>query len=161
MSFRILLADDELHIRRAAEFKLKREYEVLCAEDGQEAWEMILEDRPDVLVTDLQMPRMTGIELIEHIRANEATADLPVILLTAKGFELAHDEVFDLRLRAVLVLAQSLSVRVNSASSFKCRSKITKVVKKSMRPRKGEVHEDADRSLWRRCYSSCARRAWR
>ncbi|MCA9119012.1 MAG: response regulator [Planctomycetaceae bacterium] len=95
MSFRILLADDELHIRRAAEFKLKREYEVLCAEDGQEAWEMILEDRPDVLVTDLQMPRMTGIELIEHIRANEATADLPVILLTAKGFELAHDEVFE------------------------------------------------------------------
>ncbi|MBI2479998.1 MAG: response regulator [Planctomycetia bacterium] len=95
MTHRILLVDDELHIRRAAEFKLKREFEVSCAEDGQEAWEMILEDRPDVLVTDLQMPRMNGLELIEHIRANEATADLPVILLTAKGFELARGEVFN------------------------------------------------------------------
>ena len=95
MSYKILLADDELHIRRAAEFKLKREFEVACAEDGQEAWEMILEDRPDVLVTDFQMPRMNGIELIQQIRGNEATADLPVILLTAKGFELARDEVFN------------------------------------------------------------------
>ncbi|MDA1053041.1 MAG: response regulator [Planctomycetota bacterium] len=95
MTRRILVADDELHIRRAAEFKLKRTFEVVCAEDGQEAWEMIQADRPAVLVTDLQMPRMTGLELIEHVRANETTADLPVILLTAKGFELAHDEVFE------------------------------------------------------------------
>lgn len=95
MSHRILLVDDELHIRRAAEFKLKREFEVSCAEDGQEAWEMILENRPDVLVTDLQIPRLNGVELIERIRANENTADLPVILLTAKGFELARDEVFN------------------------------------------------------------------
>ena len=94
MSHRILLADDELHIRRAAEFKLKRDFDVSCAEDGQEAWEMILADRPDVLVTDLQMPRLTGLELIERIRGNKTTADLPVILLTAKGFELEHDEVF-------------------------------------------------------------------
>ena len=95
MSYRILLVDDELHIRRAAEFKLKREFEVSCAEDGQEAWEMILDARPDLLITDLQMPRMNGIELIERVRGNETTADLPVILLTAKGFELKHDEIFD------------------------------------------------------------------
>ncbi|MBC8356501.1 MAG: response regulator [Planctomycetes bacterium] len=95
MTHKILLVDDELHIRRAAEFKLKRQFDVSCAEDGQEAWEMILEERPDVLVTDLQMPRMDGLELIERVRANEKTADLPVLLLTAKGFELAHDAVFE------------------------------------------------------------------
>ena len=95
MTHRIVLVDDELHIRRAAEFKLKKQFDVSCAEDGQEAWEMILKDRPDVLITDLQMPRMNGLELIERIRANGATADLPVILLTAKGFELAHEAVFD------------------------------------------------------------------
>ena len=95
MTHRIVLVDDELHIRRAAEFKLKREFEVSCAEDGQEAWEMILENRPDILVTDVQMPHMNGLELIEHVRGNETTADLPVILLTAKGFELAHDELVD------------------------------------------------------------------
>ena len=95
MTHKILLADDELHIRRAAEFKLKREFDVLCAEDGREAWEMILEDRPDVLVTDLQMPHINGLELIERVRNYETTADLPVILLTAKGFELERDAVFD------------------------------------------------------------------
>lgn len=95
MNHKVLLADDEIHIRRAAEFKLKREFDVSCAEDGQEAWEMLLKNRPDVLITDLQMPRMNGLELIEHIRANEATADLPVILLTAKGFELAREDVFN------------------------------------------------------------------
>jgi two-component system alkaline phosphatase synthesis response regulator PhoP len=95
MSHRVLLADDEIHIRSAAEFKLKREFEVSCATDGQEAWEMILAQRPDILITDLQMPRMNGLELIEHVRAHEATADLPVILLTAKGFELAREEVFN------------------------------------------------------------------
>lgn len=94
MNHRIVLADDEIHIRRAAEFKLKREFEVACAEDGQEAWELILENRPDVLVTDLQMPRLNGLELIERIRGYGPTADLPVILLTAKGFELEHDEFF-------------------------------------------------------------------
>ncbi len=110
MTQHILLVDDELHIRRAAEFKLKRQFNVACAEDGQEAWEMILEHRPDVLVTDLQMPRMNGIELIEHVRANEATADLPVILLTAKGFELQHDEVF-LRLKVFQLVSKPFSPR--------------------------------------------------
>jgi two-component system alkaline phosphatase synthesis response regulator PhoP len=94
MRARIVLADDELHIRRAAEFKLKREFDVVCAEDGQDAWELIQESIPDLLITDLQMPRMTGIELIEQVRANAATADLPVILLTAKGFELSKDHAF-------------------------------------------------------------------
>ncbi|HUG66963.1 MAG TPA: response regulator [Pirellulaceae bacterium] len=110
MSHRILLADDEIHIRRAAEFKLKREFEVSCAEDGQEAWEMLLKDRPDVLITDLQMPRMNGIELIEHIRANEATADLPVILLTAKGFELAREDIFN-TLKVFQLLSKPFSPR--------------------------------------------------
>ena len=95
MSYRILLVDDELHIRRAAEYKLKREFEVTCAEDGQEAWDMILTVGPDLLITDLQMPRMNGLELIERVRGNEATADLPVILLTAKGFELERDGFYD------------------------------------------------------------------
>ena len=110
MNPRILLADDELHIRRAAEFKLKRVFEVSCAEDGQQAWEMIQENCPDVLITDLQMPRMNGLELIERVRADEATADLPVILLTAKGFELAREEVFS-KLKVFRLVSKPFSPR--------------------------------------------------
>jgi CheY-like chemotaxis protein len=84
----ILLVDDEPHILRAAEIKLSRSgFTVRCANDGQEAWEMILQRKPDLLVTDLQMPRMDGFELTRHVRENAATADLPIFMLTAKGLE--------------------------------------------------------------------------
>ncbi|MEX2558449.1 MAG: response regulator, partial [Pirellulales bacterium] len=57
MSKRVLLCDDEIHILRAAELKVRRSgYDVRIARDGQEAWEMIQTDLPDVLVTDVQMP---------------------------------------------------------------------------------------------------------
>ena len=65
---RILLCDDELHILRAAEFKFKRAgYDVVCANDGQEGWERIEERRPDIVVTDCQMPRLSGLGLAEHL----------------------------------------------------------------------------------------------
>jgi len=94
MSKRILLCDDELHILRAAEFKFKRAgYEVVCANDGQEGWEQIEHCRPDIVVTDCQMPRLSGLGLAERIRQTPATADLPVIMLSAKGFELSLEQL--------------------------------------------------------------------
>ncbi|HEV3341144.1 MAG TPA: response regulator [Pirellulales bacterium] len=94
MSAKILLCDDEVHIVRAAEFKLARAgYSVRCAADGQEAWEEIERDRPDLLITDLQMPRLGGLGLIERLRQRTDTKSLPVIVLTAKGFELKPQEL--------------------------------------------------------------------
>jgi DNA-binding response OmpR family regulator len=94
MSKRILLCDDELHILRAAEFKFKRAgYDVVCASDGQEGWEHIQKLLPDIVVTDCQMPRLSGLGLAERIRQTPATADLPVIMLSAKGFELPAGEL--------------------------------------------------------------------
>ena len=91
---RILLCDDELHILRAAEFKFKRAgYEVVCANDGQEGWEQIQAKRPDIVVTDCQMPRLSGLGLAERIRNTPETSDLPVIMLSAKGFELPPNEL--------------------------------------------------------------------
>ena len=110
MNYRVLLTDDELHILRAAEFKLKRHFEVTCASDGQEAWELLQHYRPDVLITDLQMPRMSGIDLIERIRADARLADLPVILLTAKGYELSTDDAFK-RLKVFELVAKPFSPR--------------------------------------------------
>ena len=65
MPKRILLCDDEVHILRAAEFKLKRAgYDVQTASDGQEAWEHIQAQPPDILITDCQMPRLDGLGLV-------------------------------------------------------------------------------------------------
>lgn len=94
MPNRVLLCDDDIYILRAAEFKLRRAgYDVRIAGDGQEGWEMIEQDPPDVLVTDCQMPRLDGFELTRRVRENHRTRDLPVIMLTAKGFEIDHRDV--------------------------------------------------------------------
>ena len=111
MAQKILLCDDETHILRAAEIKLSRSgYDVRCANDGQQAWEMIQVERPDMLVTDLQMPRMDGIELSRRVRANPETRDLPILVLTAKGFEMAHRDLAE-AYGVVAILAKPFSSR--------------------------------------------------
>jgi len=96
MSYKVLLCDDEIHILRAAEIKIGRAgYDVRIAHDGQEAWELILADRPDVLITDLQMPRCDGIELTTRIRGNPELKDMPIVMLTARGFELPRQELIE------------------------------------------------------------------
>jgi len=94
MTKHILLCDDEIHILRAAEFKLKKAgYDVRTAGDGLEAWEAIQQQKPDLLITDCQMPRLDGLGLVRKVRENPATADLPVFMLTAKSFELSQDDL--------------------------------------------------------------------
>lgn len=94
MSKRIVLCDDEIHIVRAAELKLSRAgYDVVCAHDGDSAWELIQEEVPALLITDCQMPRCDGFELCRRIREDSSLSGLPVFMLTAKGFELSQTEV--------------------------------------------------------------------
>jgi two-component system, OmpR family, alkaline phosphatase synthesis response regulator PhoP len=111
MKASVLLCDDEVHILRAAEFKIARAgFDVRCASDGQEAWEAICRERPDMLITDFQMPRLNGLELIARVRGNPATCDLPVVVLTAKGFEVSPQELAE-RLGVLAVLAKPFSPR--------------------------------------------------
>lgn len=111
MTKRILLCDDEIHILRAAEFKLKRAgYDVQIAGDGEEAWETIKAQKPDILVTDCQMPQLDGFGLVGRVRQNPGTEDLPVLMLTAKGFELSHKELAK-KWNVIRVVAKPFSPR--------------------------------------------------
>ena len=111
MTKRILLCDDEIHILRAAEFKLKKAgYEVITAGDGQEGWEAIQRQTPDVLITDCQMPRLDGRGLIEKVREEAGLYDLPIFMLTAKGFELSHEELKE-KWNVTAVIAKPFSPR--------------------------------------------------
>lgn len=86
MSKQILICDDELHIVAAAGFRLRSGgYDVVGASDGEEAWQLIQQDLPDLLITDYCMPRLDGLELCQRIRDCDRTRRLPVILLTAKS----------------------------------------------------------------------------
>ncbi len=111
MAERVLLCDDEIHILRAAEFKLKRAgYDVQIAGDGQEAWEAIQLQKPDLLITDCQMPRLDGLGLVQRVRENPDTRDLPVLMLTAKGYELSREEMSE-RWNVIAVIAKPFSPR--------------------------------------------------
>ena len=111
MAKQVLLCDDEIHIIRAAQIKISRAgYEVVCARDGEEAWALIQQHVPDLLITDCQMPRMNGLELCEKVRQHEASRDLPIFMLTAKGFELAHTEI-DEKWGVAQIIAKPFSPR--------------------------------------------------
>lgn len=111
MSKRILLCDDEAHILRAAEIKLSRAgYDVAIAYDGQEGWEKAIELLPDLVVTDCQMPRLNGIALAERIHNDPRTVQIPVVMLTGKGFEISHQEMRE-KYNILAVLSKPFSPR--------------------------------------------------
>jgi two-component system alkaline phosphatase synthesis response regulator PhoP len=96
---KILIADDEVHIIQVVAIKLKNNgFEVITAENGQKAYELACEQMPDLIITDFQMPVMTGLELIKNLRQNPDTASVPVIMLTARGFAIEDDIRKDLKI---------------------------------------------------------------
>ena len=100
---RILIADDEAHIRHVVSMKLANAgYETMIATDGEEALELALAERPDMIITDFQMPLLTGLELCMRLRENEATKDIPVLMLTARGFDIEEHEMSAAGIRDVL-----------------------------------------------------------
>ncbi|MDB3892390.1 phosphate regulon transcriptional regulator PhoB [Alphaproteobacteria bacterium] len=88
MSVRILIADDEPNQLELLNFNLEQAgFEVVRASDGQQAIDMIEEQRPDLIILDWMMPQLSGIDVCRKLRANRQTKSLPVIILSARGEE--------------------------------------------------------------------------
>ena len=86
MPKKILAVDDERHIVRLVEVNLQRAgYEVVTAYDGREALEKVKAENPDLVVLDVMMPYMDGFEVLKNLKADPSTAEIPVIMLTAKA----------------------------------------------------------------------------
>ena len=86
MTASILIADDEPNILISLEFLLKRAgYQVSLARDGQAALDAILRDRPALVLLDVMMPKKTGLEVCQAVRADEACNGVRILMLTAKG----------------------------------------------------------------------------
>lgn len=86
MTHRILIADDEPNIVIPLEYLMKREgHEVLVARDGTQALETIRRERPDLVLLDVMMPGLSGFEVCQTVRADEALAGVRIVMLTAKG----------------------------------------------------------------------------
>jgi two-component system alkaline phosphatase synthesis response regulator PhoP len=100
---KVLVVDDEIHIIHVVTIKLRNNgYEVISAENGAAAFELACEEQPDIVVTDFQMPVMTGLQLVQELRRNETTKDTPVIMLTARGFAIEEEQKEDLQISEFL-----------------------------------------------------------
>ena len=89
----ILVADDESHILHVVSLKLRNAgFRVLTAQDGQEAFDIAVLEKPDLLITDYHMPELSGLELCRRLKQDPATSGIPAIMLTARGYHLEpHD----------------------------------------------------------------------
>ena len=100
---KVLVVDDEIHIVHVVAIKLRNNgYEVMTAGDGAEAFKIACEEKPDIIVTDFQMPVMTGLELVEKLRGSEETREIPVIMLTARSFAIEDRQKEDLQISQCL-----------------------------------------------------------
>jgi DNA-binding response OmpR family regulator len=92
----LLVADDDEDILMLVQLRLSRSgFEVVVARDGEEALRMAQERHPDLAVLDWMMPKASGLEVLRAIRANPETADIPVVLLTARASDADVQEGLD------------------------------------------------------------------
>ncbi len=120
---KILVADDEIHIVRVLVIKLQNNgYEVVSAENGQQAFELAQKEKPDIIVTDYQMPIMTGLEFIEKLRETDETKDIPVIMLTARSFAIEQEQQQTLRISKCLSKPFSPKELLSTVESVLCDS---------------------------------------
>ncbi len=90
---KILIADDETHILNVVSVKLQNAgYEVITAEDGREAYDLARQIQPDLIITDYQMPMLSGVELCSKVSSDPQTCNIPAIILTARGFAISDDD---------------------------------------------------------------------
>ncbi|WP_227396652.1 response regulator transcription factor [Jeotgalibacillus aurantiacus] len=108
MSKRVLVVDDEQSIVTLLKYNLEQSgYEVLTALDGEEGFNQALEGKPDLIVLDLMLPKMDGIEVCKKLRQEHV--DIPIIMLTAKDDE--FDKVLGLELGADDYMTKPFSPR--------------------------------------------------
>jgi len=82
---KILVVDDEAHIRKLVGFHLERwGYIAVMACDGRECMEKVRSEKPDLVVLDIRMPFMDGFEVVRQMKVNPYTAEIPIIIVSAK-----------------------------------------------------------------------------
>jgi two-component system alkaline phosphatase synthesis response regulator PhoP len=107
---KILVVEDEPDIRKLIQYNLAQErFRVLEAEDGEQALKIVQRDKPNLLILDLMLPGLSGIELCRILRDRSETARLPILMLTAKAGE--ADRVLGLEMGADDYLTKPFSPR--------------------------------------------------
>ncbi|MTV40061.1 hybrid sensor histidine kinase/response regulator [Duganella radicis] len=120
----IMVVDDSLTVRRVTQRLLEREgYRVLLAKDGVDALEQLQETRPDLMLVDIEMPRMDGFDLTRNVRGDERTRDIPIIMITSRSADKHRNVALELGVNAYFgkpfqedVLLEAISGLIKPAS---------------------------------------------
>lgn len=125
MAYKLLLADDSITIQKVVELVLAEEgFEIKAANNGEEALSAVVSFKPDVILADIEMPKMNGYQLCEEIKTNPETKHIPIILL-AGAFEPLDEE-----------LAKNVGADDHIVKPFESQELIGKI-KTVITPRKG------------------------
>jgi DNA-binding response OmpR family regulator len=128
----ILLVDDEDAVQKLLAYPLERDgFRVLQARDGEEALTMFGGEQVDLVVLDLMLPKVDGLEVCKRLRAD---SDVPIIMLTARGDEL--DKVLGLELGADDYITKPFSIR-------EFRSRVRALLRRATAPRRAAVDGEA------------------
>jgi len=93
----IMVVDDSITVRKiTARHLQKRGFEVILARDGVDAVEQLQEHHPDVMLVDIEMPRMDGYELTQHVRSDDRLKDVPIIMITSRAGDKHRDKAMAL-----------------------------------------------------------------
>lgn len=107
---KILVVDDENHIVELIKFNLEANgYEVISAFNGKEAIEKVSDEKPDLVILDLMLPKIDGIEVCRKVKGNNDTSDISIIMLTAKSDE--TDKIVGLEIGADDYMTKPFSVK--------------------------------------------------
>lgn len=107
----IFAIDDEKDILKLLQYNLEKEgYQFSSAKTGEEGLDAIRSKQPDLIILDIMLPGMDGLEVLKIIRANKETKNIPVLMLTAKGSEI--DQIVGFELGAIEYISKPFSVKV-------------------------------------------------
>ena len=127
MAYSILVAEDNKEVRKFIQESVDQEYSVLLAEDGLQAWNMVTSEIPDLVITDIMMPVMDGLELCKKIKQDDRTSHIQVIMLTARA--MSQDKIKGLKTGADDYIIKPFSVdemRVRVNNLIEQREKLRK-----------------------------------
>ncbi len=107
---KLLLIEDDEHILELLKYNLEtRHYEICIARDGDEGIRLARAEKPDLIILDLMLPKVDGLDVCRVIRKDDQVADTPIIMLTAKGSEM--DKITGLELGADDYITKPFSIR--------------------------------------------------
>jgi len=119
---KVLVVDDNVNFLQLAELALSAEHDVVTASDGQEGMDKARKELPDLILMDVMMPKISGIELLRMLLAEEETRGIPVIVMTASHFDPSTETVFKQEMNVKGFLQKPCPVSV-------LKEEITKAVK--------------------------------